>query len=148
MSGKIPMTYELFKEICIQIADRYSDVDEIVAVTRGGLTASHIIAKRLKKQVGFFFPSKQLYVPYGNPKKVLIVEDLIATGRTYEIIKESFPKEIEYYFVPILMDASYENTYKLDYGIKSSDWVVFPYEDIEMVTEGDRGLFRDGSGLY
>jgi hypoxanthine phosphoribosyltransferase len=150
MSGKKQMSYNEFKTICLDIAEKYKDqnIDEIVAVTRGGLSAAHIIAKKLRKQVGFYFPSKGLYVPFGEPKKVLIIEDLVAKGRTWENIKINFPTDIEYSFCAVLIDSNYDNKDNLDYGIKSSEWIVFPYEEFEESTEGDRGLFRDGSGLY
>jgi hypoxanthine phosphoribosyltransferase len=129
--------------------------DEVVAVIRGGMTAAHFIAKELRLPVGCYFPSNPVdklpprIVLNRNPKKILIVEDLVAQGRTFREL-ESFMGTmpwIDWQFMPILVDGDSQMEFKYQ-CLKTKDWIVFPYEDCDKMTEGDRGLFRDGSDVY
>lgn len=149
---KIQMGYDEFKKICLDIAEKIKDENytEIVAVSRGGISASHIISKKLNLPVGYYIPSARICV-LNNKKddntKICIIEDLVAQGRTYDLIQEDF-KDFNYDFIPILIDGKYnKNTFKY-YGLYSNDWIVFPYEDFESMEENDRGLFRDGTDSY
>lgn len=130
--------------------------DEVVAVVRGGLTVAHYIAKKLRLTIGFYYPSNETFqtpriITSGRkpPKKILFVEDLVAKGRTYnELVRfmEGFP-EVEYDFFPLLLDGDYPDTMEL-YGMKTNDWIVMPYEEMDEMVEGDRGLFRNNTDQY
>lgn len=176
--AKVFLEYKDLKNICCSIADKIKRDEEkpfteIVAVTRGGLTAAHIFAKQLGLDVGLFLP-KPYQISLNNDvtadTKLLVVEDLVAQGRTYNEIKEFFRIlnesvknemlqdmvdsdvpvfEIEWEFCPILIDEGYKNKDEFKYyGYTSENWVVFPYEDSDKVVIGDRGLHRDGSDQY
>jgi len=176
--AKVFLEYKDLKNICCSITDKIKREEEkpfteIVAVTRGGLTAAHIFAKELNLDVGMFLP-KPYQLALNNDitedTRLLLVEDLVAQGRTYAEIKdffrmfnESITNEmtaegveyegvkhiIDWEFCPILIDDSYEPKDEFKYfGYTSKNWVVFPYEDSEKVVIGDRGLHRDGSDQY
>lgn len=127
--------------------------DEIVAVVRGGLTAAHLLAKKLRLPVACYYPATSerdaiLVKAKKSSTKLLFVEDLVALGRTYEGLTLFMSERSEEWdFFPILVDSGYQGTFMIE-GIRSSDWVVFPYEDSAKVIEGDRGLFRDETDLY
>lgn len=129
--------------------------DEIVAVVRGGLTAAHYIAKQLRLPVGVYFPSNDAYstprliLSKKKADKLLFVEDLVAQGRTYNELfnfMRNFPST-NWSFLPVLVDGNYESDFHYQ-CMKTTDWVVFPYEKPDMTKEGDRGLFRIGSDVY
>lgn len=129
--------------------------DEIVAVVRGGLTSAHYIAKQLRLPVGVYYPSNddystpRLILAKKNTKRILFVEDLVAQGRTHsELTKfmKDFP-EIEWYFMPVLVDGSFERNFPFQ-CLKTNDWIVFPYEKYDKMQEGDRGLFRIKTDSY
>lgn len=128
------------------------NINEIIAVSRGGITIAHILGKALNLKVGYLFPDKkEIYFNNPSNKHILIVEDLIAEGRTTKIIKKMMDEkysDIHYTYMPFLVDANYKDK---DYDIKvmrSSEWIVFPWEEFEKMNEGDRGLFRDGTDSY
>lgn len=129
--------------------------DEIVAVVRGGLTASHYIAKQLRLPVGVYYPSNsdyeepRLFLAKKKSKKLLFVEDLVAQGRTYvELCNFMKTKPgYDWQFMPVLVDGDYENDFELQ-TIKTKDWIVFPYENFDKIKEGDRGLFRINTDVY
>jgi hypoxanthine phosphoribosyltransferase len=128
--------------------------DEVVAVSRGGVSIGHIFAKAMKLQMGFLFPKKREIAFFNEErdiKAILIVEDLVAQGRTSKIIHDMMAEKyshINYYYLPFLVDADYKDTDYDDCCMIGSDWIVFPWEDMDAMQEGDRGLFRDGTDVY
>ncbi len=128
--------------------------DEIVAVVRGGLTAAHYIAKQLRLPVGVFYPANdseqkaRLILAKKESKRLLIVEDLVAKGRTFnELNKFMSHTDYDWNFMPVLVDGEYDHEFELQ-GMKTTDWIVFPYEKYDKMHEGDRGLFRMKSDAY
>ena len=127
--------------------------DEIVAVVRGGLTAAHYIAKQVRLPVGVFYPANdeneaRLILAKKSTKRILIVEDLVAEGRTYkEIFTFMKGQQLSWNFLPVLVDSKYETNFHLQ-CLKTSDWIVFPYENYDKMNEGDRGLFRNKTDSY
>lgn len=157
---KVQMTYsEMTHHIDQQLPLlKQFGFEEVVAVVRGGLTAAHYIAKELRLPVGVYFPSKNMEGPRlilskKETRRILFVEDLVAEGRTFRELEQfmafdyTFRNQTHWKFFTVLMDA---NAPQLDvmYGVKTSDWVVFPYEKYDKMSEGDRGLFRHGSDSY
>jgi hypoxanthine phosphoribosyltransferase len=142
--------YETLKQKIFEIipALEKENFDVVVAVVRGGLTIAHIVAKELRLPVGVFYPGDEfLYLPKNTGKKFLIVEDLIALGRTTKQIHNFF-KDYDYKYYPFLIDANYNDNDYDYYSIKTKDWIVFPWEDFEKMPEGDRGLFREKTDNY
>lgn len=153
------MDYEEFKSICLQIAHRVKDqeFDEVVAVMRGGLSAGHLIARELKISMGVWEPASGKFMTtgdYPNGGKFLVVEDIIALGRTYGMMGEfakQYPQH-EFHFCPIVIDKGWWDASLQDtpphYGIVTDDWIVFPFEKMEHAVEGTRGLFRKREDKY
>lgn len=166
---KTYLDYETFKQLCLALAEEIKqkyDPEELVAISRGGISAAHIMAKHLQCQVGYFFPGKndgegELCLADDSHRHIVFVEDLIAQGRTYNTVKFFITKKndairksqghiFRWSFVPILIDGSFdekENNIEV-YGLKSNIWIVFPYEEFSKMPEGDRGLFRESTDSY
>lgn len=154
---KTQMSFDMLKSICVDIVHQVSPwkPTAIVAIARGGLVPATIIAKKLNLPVGVFFPKDgHFHLVDKHAKRVLFIEDLIAKGRTYNLVESFMSKyndgyavKTEWEFCPILVDVNAPITPKY-YGIKTSDWMVMPWEDFDDVVEGDHGLFRDGSDKY
>ena len=115
----------------------------------------HYIAKQLRLPVGVYYPSNDAYstprliLAKKKAGKLLFVEDLVAQGRTHaELYKfmKGFP-EVDWHFMPVLVDGKYENNFPMQ-GLKTDDWIVFPYEKYDKMNEGDRGLFRMKTDVY
>jgi hypoxanthine phosphoribosyltransferase len=156
MSEKIELPHELFKALCIDLAlkinERYQP-NGLIAISRGGISAAHIMAKKLRLQIGYYFPKDELLIPYPgyvDSDPLIFIEDLVAEGRTFLALKkfitssEKYSKSI-YDFVPILVDKDFDYPFNF-YGLKTGSWIVFPYEQSEKVIVGDRGLFRNRTG--
>lgn len=151
--SKVTLDFETFKQICLGLAEKIKryEVDEIVAVHRGGMVAAAIISKQLKLPCGAFFPqTSSLHLVNPESKRIVFIEDLVAQGRTYTLIKSRMePENITWFFVPILIDGTSElDKIVDDYGLKTNLWMVMPWEDNTLMVEGDRGLFRERSDMY
>lgn len=153
------MTYEELKQICLSLADYIHNKccpDEIIAVVRGGLTAAHIISKELSLPIGVWYPknetedAKLIIRPTSN--KLVFIEDLVAQGRTYNELKQFMSRKeyasYQWEFIPVIVDRTYNTTELSRWGIQPQDWIVFPYEDIDRMKEGDRGFFRNNTCDY
>lgn len=161
---KRKISYEVYHDTCIGMAEEIQKIGctDLVCVMRGGMSASHIISKHLNMKCGIFFPD-ELYMR--KPKKtqpgevIVFIEDLVAKGRTFSEIKKfmynyvySNPKT-KWYIAPYLIDENFEQDEEFKchlacYGMKTSEWIVMPYEETDKMVEGDRGLFRNGDDLY
>ncbi len=158
---KIKLTYDelvahvdrVSEMLIAHVNDVNLDLRCIIAISRGGLTAAHRLAYKMKLPVECFFPKRmQLsYIPSGK-EFMFFVEDVLATGRTYELTKSfmtHFPNS--WMFCPLVADKKYYDANIADKSTNvffckvSEDWIVFPHEDTDVVIEGDRGLFRDGT---
>lgn len=149
--SKVVWTYDYFKIICDAVAEQiYQKAGDtpyqLVAVSRGGVTAAHRIAYKLARPLNFFSPTQRClaWVPGPDIKHLFFIEDLVAKGRTFSIVKEFMSnKRMGWNFCPLLVDIGYTDHDFQIKGVVSKDWVVFPYEDEKHVSPGDWGLFRD-----
>ncbi len=132
----------------------------LFAVMRGGASFGHLVSQRLGLPLGVVYPGAERenlfyyhpqIVTYAAQDRVFIyLEDVIAKGRTIEKVLNYHDGYLKHAreFIPVVMDASVDSNVKAAVnivGIVSSDWIVFPYESMDHVVEGDRGLFRDGT---
>lgn len=154
--NKVELTWDEFKDCCRELADRiknkYSDPDSktaIVGINRGGMIPAVVIAKMLRMEVIPWTPKK--YIQYSEIRDydvLIFIDDLYAEGRTYR----RYLEEVKYLrhdtcFMTILMDGKAYNP-KVTFSMRTNDWIVFPWEDFDAVTAGDRGLFREGTDVY
>jgi len=160
---KISLDFNTFKNICLSMAEEISkyEPNEIIAISRGGLSAAHIIAKYLNLNVGMYFPKEKQLLMSSNKylSKVVFVEDLVAHGRTFDLLNSHMlelgftSQTFEWKFAPVLIDGKYIETQDFNdklitYGLKTNHWIVMPYEEETKMVEGDRGLFRDNTDQY
>lgn len=154
---KYILTYTHLKSLISQKMEALieGNYDEVLAISRGGVTAAHIIAKQLRLPMGYifpkseYFPKARLILANPNSKRVLVVDDLVALGRTYEEVSRlmTIVPNLAWDYMPIVTDANYEKRFPLS-PLVTSDWVVFPYEDASKTVENDHGLFRLNSDKY
>lgn len=144
------LTYPELKTLSDKIADKILSGPKnfnLIAISRGGVTAAHRIAYILGKPLNYWSPDRGLaWVIDSMP--AYFIEDLVAKGRTYEMVKARFAG-LDIRYCPLVVDSEYANVNGTDqffaYGVVSSDWIVFPYEDESRVVEKDWGLFREGT---
>lgn len=142
--------YSEFKSLCLRIADeaKNSGIEfrSVMCILRGGLTASHIIAKRLLLPVSVVSPVEGLAY-YAGWGPVLVVDDMCDQGRTFDRVKSllSF-SGIAFKTAAVFNVGDYPVDFVGEY--ESDKWLVMPNEEADKCVVGDKGLFSQGSSRY
>jgi len=122
-------------------------IDEIVAISRGGLTLGHILTDLLNVPISTFTIQSytdiqvqgevKITKPLATPldgKRILLVDDVADRGKTLvraiEYLKMYTPKKI----TTLTMYYKPHSVYKPDYfSTTTSAWILFPYEPVETI---------------
>ena len=137
----LKISWEQFHSDARTLASRLlhrKDLKKIICVTRGGLLPAGILARELEIRwidticvAGYDEESRGttaslLKVPETDGEGVLVVDDLVDSGRTGRIIRELMPKA---YFVTLYakpMGQKVVDEYVC--GFDQDTWVLFPWE--------------------
>ncbi len=133
-------------------------IDEVVAISRGGLTLGHLLTDLLRVPISTFTIqsytdiqeqgevkiTKPLTTPI-HDKHVLLVDDVSDSGKTIkralEYLKTQQPKEV----TTLTMYYKPHSVFKPDYYAKeTSAWILFPYEPTEMITNIIGSMKKEG----
>jgi xanthine phosphoribosyltransferase len=142
---KLYYSYELFKEDTQKLVDKCRDFEPeiLLAVARGGLTLSHLMAQALNMRNLYTLNSIHyegelkldtfniFNIPdVSHAKKVLIVDDIVDSGETMreilKVLREKFPT-VEFKLATLF----YKKTAVLqpDYTIREANqWIDFFWE--------------------
>ena len=142
---KLYYSYELFKEDTQKVVDKCRDFEPeiLLAVARGGLTLSHLMAQALNMRNLYTLNSIHyegelkldtfniFNIPdVSHAKKVLIVDDIVDSGETMreilKVLREKFPI-VEFKLATLF----YKKTAVLqpDYTIREANqWIDFFWE--------------------
>jgi hypoxanthine phosphoribosyltransferase len=138
----------LVQKLAAAILDQKIQVDEIVAISRGGLTLGRLLSDFLQtpisvisiqsytdiQQQGVIKITGKLTSSIKN-KRILLVDDVSETGKTFhramKYLKRFQPTSIT---TAVLYHKSH-STYRPDFfAVETTRWVLFPYEPTEMIT--------------
>ncbi|MCX8008625.1 MAG: phosphoribosyltransferase family protein [Patescibacteria group bacterium] len=133
-------------------------VQEIVAISRGGLTFGHLLSDFLRVPVwtitiqsytdiqtqGEVKIKDGLQTSIQN-KHILLVDDVSDSGKTFtraiEYIQELHPKKI----TTMAMFYKPHSRYRPDYFAKTTTkWIIFPYEHTEMILLITKNMQKQG----
>lgn len=137
---KVISTTEIVKRVKSMDWKKY---DYVVAVLRRGAPPAAIIALHLGLPMrAIYFESMALVGAIKG--RLLIVDDVLAEGRTMKVIKAAYPDAD---FLVVVEDA--DSPVKADIALfRERNWVKFDWEDTAKVISGDRGLFRIKTSVY
>ncbi len=138
------VTWNDFEDDCISLSKKIKNIkiDKIIAISRGGLTASRILSDLLTIKISHISISsyKNLRqdkeplisdVPHGNfkGKVLLIVDDVSDTGKTLKRAIKYFKDlsvETIYTAAPYIKPHTIQMP---DFWVKKTRlWIIFPYE--------------------
>jgi hypoxanthine phosphoribosyltransferase len=145
--------YTEFKALCLSMSEQAQlfRPDAVLCIARGGMTASHIIAKALNLPIAFIIRYGHMTQSAGLDlfQRLLVVDDMVDQGRTFDLVKyyldKFFPnKEVMYSAVFQVGD------YEVDLvgEVAKDKWLIMPNEESCKVTVGDKNLFSEGSSKY
>lgn len=132
--------------------------DEIVAISRGGLTLGHLLSDLLQLPISTF--TIQSYTDIQSQgaihithhlqseiagKKILLVDDVADSGKTLlravDYVKESNPQSV----TTVTLFFKPQSIFRPDYYAKQTNkWILFPYEPTEMITLITKKLEKEG----
>ena len=150
--------HTLTRKLAEKILTDNIHIDEIVAISRGGLTLGHLLTDLLRVPISTFTIQSysdiqksgevKITKPLATPldgKTVLLVDDVADRGNTMvraiEYLNMFTPKKIytlTLYYKP-------HSVYKPNYFAQiTSAWICFPYEPTEMVMNIYNGMKKEG----
>ena len=167
---KTYLTYDQLKDVASHVVEqlrtKYADQIKaqklfLFAVARGGLTFGQLVSYKMALPLGVIFPlasphpTRMQHPTWDDVKEddgsvFVYLEDVVAQGRTMSKILTAheayFGTHVGAEFVPAVLDSNVDESIRSRVniaGMITSDWIVFPHEEMDHVVEGDRGLFRD-----
>lgn len=142
----IPITWQKFEKDAISLAkkirDEYGRIDEIVAISRGGIILARILSDILDVKISYitiesyqqFQQEKQPIVTQEssrkfNGEKILLVDELADSGATFlkaVTYLKKFP--IKSLITCALYTKPHTKYFPHFYHTKLDGWIIFPYE--------------------
>lgn len=139
--------HETARKLATGILTRHEPIDQIVAISRGGLTLGHLLADLLRIPISVI--SIQSYTDIQtsgeavltaklqNPikhKHILLVDDVSDSGKTLlraiRYLTRAGAKKV----TTVTMFFKPHSVYRPDYFAKQTTrWILFPYEPTEMI---------------
>jgi uncharacterized protein len=121
--------------------------DEIVAISRGGLTLGHLLSDLMQLPISTFAVQSytdiqssgeaRITLELNKPiagKRVILVDDVSDTGKTFfravEYLKTLSPSSV----TTVSMFYKPHSEFRPDYFARqTAKWIIFPYEPTEMI---------------
>jgi hypothetical protein len=146
---KLHLTWEDIESMCndihAQVQSKGIKPDIIMGVSRGGLIPARILSslfknKNLSTIRVTFYTKPGVTKPYPrlaedsaadvNGKTLLIVDDVIETGKTLDLAKRHFnDKGAKKIYIAVLLKKDREMLLQPDFHSRMTDkWVVYPWE--------------------
>jgi hypoxanthine phosphoribosyltransferase len=150
--------HSLAQKLAATILDNGSRADEIVAISRGGLTLGHLMSDFLQipistitiqsytdiQKQGEITISAKLQNSIKN-KHILLVDDVSDTGKTLlraiKYLKRAGAKKV----TTVTLYYKPHSVYRPDYFAKETDrWIIFPHDATEMSLLISKNMEKDG----
>ena len=136
---KFPITWEQVHRDALRLADKLKKLQKfvaIIAVCRGGLVPASLVARALDIHIvdTLCFETKNnqeelIKTTSLTDKNLLIVDDIVNTGRTAKVVRRLFPNA---HYASLYVKDDYKelvDTYITD--VNQETWFVFPWEHEE-----------------
>lgn len=139
--------HSLAQKLAATVITHNANMNEIVAISRGGLTLGHLLSDFLRIPIstitiqsytdiqtqGELKITAELQTPIAG-KHILLVDDVADSGKTLvraiDYLKTFEPKAV----TTLTMFYKPRSVYRPDfYARETTDWILFPYEPTEMI---------------
>lgn len=148
----------LAQKIAAVVLSQTTTPQEIIAISRGGLTLGHLLSDLLRIPIstiaiqsytdiqteGKVTITQKLHTPIRG-KLIILVDDVSDSGKTLvratRYLKVFHPKEI----LTVTMFYKPRSVFRPDiFAQQTTKWILFPYEPAEMILLITRKLEKDG----
>lgn len=135
------------QKLAAAILDQNASIDEIVAISRGGLTLGHLLSDFLRipistitiqsytdiQTAGIATLTAKLQKSIKN-KHILLVDDVADSGKTLKRAVNYLRRAGAAKVTTITMFYKPRSVYRPDYFARqTTKWILFPYEPTEMI---------------
>ena len=138
--------HKLAQKLAATVLSHDKQVDEIVAISRGGLTLGHLLSDFLRIPISTIIIQSYTDIQAQGEvaitgklqrsirdKHILLVDDVSDTGKTYKravrYLRRCGPKSI----TTVAMFYKPHSVFRPDFfAARTSKWIIFPYEATEM----------------
>jgi len=131
------LDYGKVYEMLLQLEgiDKY---DRIVGIGRAGIILAGMLATMHDKRLSYVVLGKEngVYPVPDKSEKILLVDDVLATGKTMKIVEEMFKGyDYDIYVIVDGIDrAKYRpEKYMCSIVAEESNWILFPWDLIDFV---------------
>lgn len=151
--------YHIFaQKLAASILAQKQPVDEIVAISRGGLTLGHLLTDFLRVPIstisiqsytdiqtrGEIKILAKLQTPIRG-KHIMVVDDVADSGKTLlravRYLKKCGPRDV----TTVTMFYKPHSTFRPDYFARQTKkWILFPYEPTEMILLITKQMEKEG----
>lgn len=150
--------HSLAQKLAASILDHSETPEQIVAISRGGLTLGHLMSDLLSVPIatitiqsytdiqsqGELKITQKLHVPIRD-KRILLVDDVADSGKTMlratKYLRRFGAKSI----ITVTMFYKPHSIYRPDFFAKqTSKWILFPYEPTEMIALITEQMKKEG----
>lgn len=125
---------EILKGILKKAEPALKNVEFVVGVSRGGLFPAMVVSTKIGKPLVVAYIDKQDHVYFDRPewirdRKVLLVDDIVRTGKTMDKIKKLLLKEGAF-SVATLAPYHLEvvKQFAPDHGLVTREDIMFPWD--------------------
>jgi len=158
----LPVSWKIYNETAQKLAatilDHTEPIDQIVAISRGGLTLGHLLTDFLRIPISVITIQSYTDIQTSGEavltaklqnsikhKHILLVDDVSDSGKTLvratKYLKHLSPRKI----TSVTMFYKPHSVYRPDYFAKeTSRWIIFPYEPTEMILLISKQLCAQG----
>lgn len=157
-----PVSWNTYHTLAQSLAEKIladnKKFDQIVAISRGGLTLGHLLSDLLQTQIatiaiqsytdiqtqGELKIMGKLPIPIRG-QRVLLVDDVADTGKTLKraisYLKKSHPTSV----TTATMFYKPHSVFKPDYFVKTtSQWIIYPHDTVETIRQISKSLLKEG----
>jgi hypoxanthine phosphoribosyltransferase len=136
------------KELVELVAKSGEQFDAVVGIGGSGLPHAVLVARALKLPLVPFMVSSYSGRERKDPeirvepdvdlkgKRLLVVDDIVASGETFKVVKERLLGKFEAAsvktaaaFLSLLVCKDYPDYYARPYERKPDEWILFPWDD-------------------
>jgi hypoxanthine phosphoribosyltransferase len=158
----LPVTWKTYHETARKLAatilDYTEPIDQIVAISRGGLTLGHLLTDLLRIPISIITIQSYTDIQTSGEavltaklqnsikhKHILLVDDVSDSGKTMRRATKYVTRAGAKKITTVTMFYKPRSVYRPDYFAKqTTKWILFPYEPTEMVLLISKQLQSEG----
>lgn len=150
--------HETAQKLAATILDHTEPIDQIVAISRGGLTLGHLLTDLLRIPISIITIQSYTDIKTSGEavltaklqnsikhKHILLVDDVSDSGKTLVRATKYLTRAGAKKITTVTMFYKPRSVYRPDYFAKqTTKWILFPYEPTEMILLITKQMVSDG----